>query len=1093
MLEWLKEKLSAAGAFTIPAVLALAAAVGATLMESQLLSDPQWRKVLSDEPANVWTHSLTVERLGTWSMALYFAEVFVSAYLAVGVLSFLRRVWDELESDLVKGTAARMRAFPGAVVDVFRRWISWQQAAFARWSPGYRGRYLREMAREYGLFNDRGLGLINTNRLDLEKVYVELRATADAASRSQRLVANELRPEQLREGAHPVWRFLRDMQRSELPFALVIVGPPGSGKTTLMRHVLLTLARNRQRRFRLNARLPVLLELRRVHQEIVRLKKQKKEQKSNTSEDVSLEEILELHFADSKIYPGLKGEIPHGWFARELQRGGCLILLDGLDEVANDKHRQELSAWVDYQLRRDIGRKNLFVVTSQPQGYEAAPLDRAWRVDVQPFVFSQVTKFVKAWYLASEFATSSSDDLIAVQRRAEKESSDLLERLMETPALYDLTSNPLLLTMISMVHRYIPGPLPENRVELYESVCKALLESWRQSRGHKDDLTGDQKLTVLRPLARRMMDAQVREISESDALTAITPALELIGVKPNRHAGFLRELQAGSGLVFEKESHLWCFAHFSFQQYLTATDWREHPPAATDWAQFVLQPWWGETLVLFAAQSDASAILTACLDANTPKALALAFLVERMSKTLRPEVRERLKTQLHDALRSRDPAVFLPAAEAMLIVSQQNYISLDGKTAIAAAAISKAEFQLFLLDLADDAAFKRPPHWAETWFPGTPGEVVLGMRRHEAVEFCNWLNQEFPCWKHRLPTLEELSQVSSRSDLQPWYQPDPSGRCSPLPQPELQKQLEAFSKSTPFHDSAASGWHTALLQCLACVRDVADSHQFTLDLIYALDLVCIRSIDNSRVQIRVIILILFGLLIVVAKLFDGHFYFFLSLSLVVTILVACALALARRLENIGSETRRIEHAINLRSIVDRALDVALDVVLGHPFDLNLAQARAWDSACWLAITGTMNRNVPQQLHPERSHTQVDPGLITELTNRFNESPTAERPPVELILIQVRSAVSTTREEFIRHQRDFLKRALELIDAAKQPSRVARAPSRLWRVLTGGIRTKLPRQFPVNRQQLYAMLVVIQARERGELSAWEAIRVVREPA
>ena len=399
------------------------------------------------------------------------------------------------------------------------------------------------MKHEYGLFNDRGLGLINANRLDLEKVYVELRASACPAGHSEMLVANEERPTQLREGTHAVWRFMRDIQRSDHPLALAIIGAPGSGKTTLLRHVLIVLAKNRQRRYRLRARLPVLLELRRVQREITRRKK----------DLVPLEEVIEKHLADTKAYPGLNGKIPKGWFKRELRRGGCLILLDGLDEVASDDTRKAVSEWVDNQLRRDIGRKNVFVVTSRPQGYRTAPLERAQVLEVQIFTPRQVYDFVRAWYLNSEIKSSGNEDNAEVRRRATKESSDLIDRLTSTPSLYDLTSNPLLLTMISMVHRY-SGALPGSRVQLYQSVCKALLESWRQSRDLKDDFTGDQKESVLRPLARHMMESNIREIAHADAMPIITPAMTLIGVKPEKLDSFLKDLQSGSGLLLEKEA-----------------------------------------------------------------------------------------------------------------------------------------------------------------------------------------------------------------------------------------------------------------------------------------------------------------------------------------------------------------------------------------------------------------------------------------------------------------------------------------------------------------------------------------------------------
>ena len=41
---------------------------------------------------------------------------------------------------------------------------------------------------------------------------------------------------------------------------------------------------------------------------------------------------------------------PENWFATQLNKGNAIVLLDGLDEVADVKKRQKISAWVDQQI-----------------------------------------------------------------------------------------------------------------------------------------------------------------------------------------------------------------------------------------------------------------------------------------------------------------------------------------------------------------------------------------------------------------------------------------------------------------------------------------------------------------------------------------------------------------------------------------------------------------------------------------------------------------------------------------------------------------------------------------------------------------------
>ena len=62
----------------------------------------------------------------------------------------------------------------------------------------------------------------------------------------------------------------------------------------------------------------------------------------------------------------------------------------------------------------------------------------------------------------------------AVRIQASESAAGLLKLLRDNPALYDLTVNPLLLTMIATVHRY-RGALPGSRADLYGEICQVML------------------------------------------------------------------------------------------------------------------------------------------------------------------------------------------------------------------------------------------------------------------------------------------------------------------------------------------------------------------------------------------------------------------------------------------------------------------------------------------------------------------------------------------------------------------------------------------------------------------------------------------
>jgi predicted NACHT family NTPase len=68
-----------------------------------------------------------------------------------------------------------------------------------------------------------------------------------------------------------------------------------------------------------------------------------------------------------------------------------------------------------------------------------------------------------------------------LELRAETAADDLLRRLDGAPGLYALTVNPLLLTMIAIVHRYC-GALPGSRADLYGQICQAMLWQRQEAR-----------------------------------------------------------------------------------------------------------------------------------------------------------------------------------------------------------------------------------------------------------------------------------------------------------------------------------------------------------------------------------------------------------------------------------------------------------------------------------------------------------------------------------------------------------------------------------------------------------------------------------
>jgi formylglycine-generating enzyme required for sulfatase activity len=263
-----------------------------------------------------------------------------------------------------------------------------------------------------------------------------------------------------------------------------------------------------------------------------------------------------------------------------LEQGKVFVLLDGLDEVPTIAQR----VFVRDSVKAFIERypDNRFLVTCrilsyQPPKSKGEPdlrLAAFPEFELAKFDPEKISAFIKHWY----------EELAGLGIVANEESPRLTQRLqaaIQRPELRRLAPNPLLLTVMALVHTH-KGRLPDARALLYEDTIDILLWRWEQvSKGQASlsklmleaGCTDIDLKRVLQELAYQA-HTQVNADDDGEKLAGISESnLEktlacLNKSDRNWAAQVIETMKMRAGLLLERDMGIFTFPHRSFQEYL---------------------------------------------------------------------------------------------------------------------------------------------------------------------------------------------------------------------------------------------------------------------------------------------------------------------------------------------------------------------------------------------------------------------------------------------------------------------------------------------------------------------------------------------
>lgn len=463
--------------------------------------------------------------------------------------------------------------------------------------------YYNRLVQQFQYLDIAGIDSDKAFRIQLSEIYVRLRVLFDAEA-DEETEASQSGPLEIQEALQ---RYRR----------LAIVGDPGSGKSTFLKYIALMLARTELesnpalafQRLCLADPLPIPIFI--SCWDLSDFLRERKKDDVDTLVDFMHERVR------ADLWP-----IERAALEALLDRGGACLLFDGLDEVPTDAGRAVVSRLLEACVER-FGA-NRYVVTSRVRAYTGETILKGGftRCDIQPFTPEDRARFFTNWVaLLFECPPES----VSKHEQASAEAAGLTRSVEKSDRIRELAVNPLLLTVVAIVH-WNRKRLPEQRVDLYDECVDVLLGQRKDAEKTRragaaaalDEKKEEEAYTNRAWVRKRFGEIAFHILSQkegeddstrADVVRLIAPKFDESGRDSEgaraRAEHFLEKQELKSGLIVSRGGGRCRFVHLTFQEYLAAwhlskTDSFEEVAKAIE--PHLREAKWFETLLLLGGE-----------------------------------------------------------------------------------------------------------------------------------------------------------------------------------------------------------------------------------------------------------------------------------------------------------------------------------------------------------------------------------------------------------------------------------------------------------------------------------------------------------
>lgn len=343
--------------------------------------------------------------------------------------------------------------------------------------------------------------------------------------------------------------------------ATIILGDPGSGKTTLIKRISRMLMQS-DSESALSERLPLLIlgrditksnDLMLAIRRIIKIEEVSFDPRfyKKTLDEAKQSNTYESKFQDLKDeWEKTASENTERAILYFLDKSNCCILIDGIDEIEPDARRK-----FDAAVTRLISScPQLKILATCRSGDWTTNIEGVNLVQVAPLTDSEIKEIAAEWC---------------------EKPDDFLNAIKSVP-YKDTLNRPLILTMLIVLFDQSAGELPDVPADLYQKIVWLLIERWDKTRNLNrksqfENFMPERKFRFLSAIAFHLLvEQELKRFKRSSLKKAFDKINERFGINEFAFDNLFEELESHTGIIVQSGFNNFEFCHLTVQEYLAA-------------------------------------------------------------------------------------------------------------------------------------------------------------------------------------------------------------------------------------------------------------------------------------------------------------------------------------------------------------------------------------------------------------------------------------------------------------------------------------------------------------------------------------------